>query len=68
MMVAASVTGIRAVDAPKVSGAAASAQAISAAAIANEVKICSLVYSISVPAPPASSPNADIASASLSTE
>ncbi|OKH73153.1 hypothetical protein EB73_07670 [Mycobacterium sp. SWH-M3] len=68
MMVAASAGGMRLSEPPKVSGAAASAQAISAAAMANDVMICSLVYSISVPAPSARSPRADIACESLSTE
>ena len=63
-----SVTGIHARDAPHVGAAEARAYAISAAAIASDVMICSFVYSIWVPQFAARSPSADIALASLSTE
>ena len=44
VIVIASIGGIKASDPPKVQSASASAYAISTAAIANDVKICNLVY------------------------
>lgn len=60
--------GISASDAPSVAAVWAKAQEISNAAIAKEVRICSLVCSILFPVPAARSPSAPIAVASLSTE
>ncbi len=64
----ASIGGIHDNDPPKVSGAFHNANKISPAAHANVKMICSLEYSISLAVLNAKSPNAAIASASLSTE